>query len=198
MWWLIKNSFKLFFKLPWFMQLGVALLMPLLALNLAVSFFGNSVVSPISPFFLKEKFNALKMYARHRPMCFMIGHDDFAPLIEKAERENQLPSGILKALIEVESASKPHRISFAGAMGPAQLIQATANLMKVEDPFDPATSIDAGARYLAQCLKRTKELSLAVAAYNAGPNSVLNGKIPQNGETEFYVKKVMAKYEMFK
>jgi soluble lytic murein transglycosylase-like protein len=66
----------------------------------------------------------------------------------------------------------------------------TAALLGVKDPFDPEEAIDAGARYLAQQLKRTGKVELAVAAYNAGPGAV-NGSVPKNGETEFYVAKVM-------
>jgi hypothetical protein len=70
----------------------------------------------------------------------------------------------------------------------------TAAQMRVEDPFDPAPAVNASGRYLAEQLRRFRDVPLAVAAYNAGPGSV-NGRVPRNGETEFYVAKVLAAYE---
>jgi soluble lytic murein transglycosylase-like protein len=64
--------------------------------------------------------------------------------------------------------------------------------LDVEDPFDSADAIDGGARYLASNLRRTHgNVRLAVAAYNAGPGAVDDGVMPKNGQTEFYVAKVM-------
>ncbi len=165
-------------------------LAPLVSLNLAVAFFGQSVVSPVSPFHLADKWGALKAYARHRPGCLFSGHGDSGELARAAERRHGLPEGLMQAVVDVESEGRPHRISYAGAMGPAQLMPGTAKLLGVADPFDSAQAIDAGARYLAQQYRRTGDVRLAVAAYNAGPGAV-NGAVPRNGETEFYVAKVM-------
>jgi soluble lytic murein transglycosylase-like protein len=189
-WRVLKFFLKAFRRLRWWHQLALLAALPLLALNLSVSFFGSSAVFPLSPFFVKEKWQALKSYAKHRPTCVFSGHDDLGPLAAAAEKKHHLPKGLMRALVAVESGSRPHRISFAGAMGPAQLMPGTAALLDVEDPFDPKEAIDAGARYLAQQLKRTGRVDLAVAAYNAGPGAV-NGAVPKNGETEFYVAKVM-------
>lgn len=190
MWRVVKFFARLFWKLDGWQQLVVVVCLPLLALNTAVSFFGNSVVFPLSPFFLKEKWQALGTYAKHRPLCLLVGHRELDGLAAAAEKRHGLPKGLMRALVTVESGGRAHRISFAGAMGPAQLMPGTAALLGVKDPFDPEEAIDAGARYLAQQLKRTGKVELAVAAYNAGPGAV-NGSVPKNGETEFYVAKVM-------
>ncbi len=190
MWRVVKFFARLFWKLDGWQQLVVVVCLPLLALNTAVSFFGNSVVFPLSPFFLKEKWQALGTYAKHRPLCLLVGHGELDGLAAAAEKRHGLPKGLMRALVTVESGGRAHRISFAGAMGPAQLMPGTAALLGVKDPFDPEEAIDAGARYLAQQLKRTGKVELAVAAYNAGPGAV-NGSVPKNGETEFYVAKVM-------
>jgi soluble lytic murein transglycosylase-like protein len=98
--------------------------------------------------------------------------------------------------VEIESHSKAHRISSAGAMGPGQLSFGTASSLGVTDPFDPVTSLEGSAHYLGLQLARFHEIDLALAAYNAGPGNVsVNGAVPHNGETEFYVAKVLAEYE---
>lgn len=177
-------------RLPWWQRLLVLALVPLVSLNLAVAFFGSSLVSPLSPFFLKEKGQALLAYAKHRPRCVFTGHDDLHALTAAAEKKYGLPRGLVRAVVEVESGTNPHRISAAGAMGPAQLMPGTAKLFGVRDAYDSAQAVDASARYLAEQLKRTGKVELAVASYNAGPGNV-SGAVPRNGETEFYVAKVM-------
>jgi hypothetical protein len=189
-WRLVKFFSRFFWRRPLSQQLAVLICAPLMALNFAVSFFGNSYVFPLSPFFVKEKWHALGAYAKHRPLCLLTGHGDLGALADAAELKHGLPRGLMRAIVTVESANHAHRISFAGAMGPAQLMPGTAALLGVSDPFDPAQAIDAGARYLSQQLRRTGRVDLAVAAYNAGPGAV-NGSVPHNGETEVYVAKVM-------
>lgn len=193
MWAVVRFFAKLFWKLRWWQQLGALVCAPLAALNLSVAFFGHSPVFPLSPFFVKQKWQALKTYAKHRPRCLFTGHTEVADLAARAERRHGLPKGLMRAVVEVESGGRAHRISHAGAMGPAQLVPGTAAMLGVDDPFDPEASIDAGARYLAQQLQRTGRVDLAVAAYNAGPGAV-RGSIPKNGETEFYVAKVLRLY----
>lgn len=190
---LVRGLFRLFRRLAWWQQLAIAAAAPLLALNLTVAFLGESVIFPLSPFYVPQKWAALKAYAAHRPTCLFTGHTDLAPLTRQAEREAGLPAGLMLAIVQTESEGRPHRISWAGAMGPAQLMPGTAAQLKVGDPFDPAEAIFAGARYLAACLKKTGNVSLAVAAYNAGPGAV-NGSVPQNGQTEIYVAQVMRKF----
>lgn len=193
MWALVRLLTRTFWRLPGWLQLGVVVCAPLLVVNGAVAFFGNSVVFPLSPFFLEQKWQALGQYARHRPGCLLTGHEDLASLAEQAERRHGLPHGLMGAVVQVESGGKAHRISFAGAMGPAQLMPGTARLLGVRDPFDPEQAIDAGARYLKQQLARTGRVDLAVASYNAGPGAV-QGRVPRNGETEFYVAKVLRRF----
>ena len=167
------------------------LLAPLCLLNLAVAFFGNSLVFPLSPFFLRNKVTALGRYAWHRPHCLFRGHAALDDEIRRAEKQHRLPRGLLAAVIQVESNGRVHRISSAGAMGPGQLTPATARQLGVADPFDPAAAADGSGRYLATQLASFHDVRLAVAAYNAGPGTIVNRMIPQNGETEFYVRKVM-------
>lgn len=197
MWTLLRFAFKQFARLRWWQQGLLVLLTPLLALNLAVAFFGESVVSPISPFFLEQKAHALGAYFKHRPFCMLSGHGDLTAIAREAEKKEKLPPGLMQAIVSVESESCAHRISYAGAMGAAQLMPDTAAELGVTDPFDPQQSISAGARYLARQLQRTKRVDLAVAAYNAGPGAV-NGKVPEIPQTQAYVAKVMKRYAAYK
>ena len=102
-----------------------------------------------------------------------------------------MPCGLLGAIVQVESGGKPHRISPAGAMGPMQLIPPTARALGVSDPFDPEESLDGAARYLHTQLATFHSVRLAAAAYNAGPGAIVGHAVPQNGQTEIYVARVM-------
>ncbi len=83
-----------------------------------------------------------------------------------------------------------------GALGLMQLEPGTAVALGV-DPTDPAQNIDGGTHYLAEQLAAFGgNVSLAVAAYNAGPGAVkAAGGIPQNGETPAYVQTVLANWQ---
>ena len=169
-------------------------LAPIWLLNVAVAFFGNTVVFPLSPYFLREKLSALATYAAHRPLCFLRGHPENAVLLTGASARHRLPRGLLAAVVHVESRGRPHRISSAGAMGSGPLMPATARGLGVDDPFDSAENLEGAARLLAQHLARFRSVRLALAAYNAGPASVRGRRVPDNGQTVEYVGKVMRVY----
>jgi soluble lytic murein transglycosylase-like protein len=171
----------------------LVLLSPIWMLNAAVAYFGNSIVFPFSPYFLREKAAALMTYFAHRPGCLFTGHPETAEIVARAESRHRLPRGLLGALVSVESNGRPHRISYAGAMGPGQLMPATARELDVADPFDTADNLDGAARLLRSHLNRFRSTRLAVAAYNAGPGAVRGG-IPNNGQTPTYVERVMRAY----
>ena len=77
-----------------------------------------------------------------------------------------------------------------------QLMPGTARSLGVSDPYNARQNILGGAKYLKQNLDRFGgDVSLALAAYNAGPGSVTKyGGIPPYKETQNYVKKIMADY----
>jgi soluble lytic murein transglycosylase-like protein len=167
-------------------------LVPIGLLNLTVAWVGHTAIFPLSPFFLAYKVQALWAYARHRPHCLFV--DDVtlaAPLLARVERRHDLPCGLLGAIVQVESGGKAHRISPAGAMGPLQLIPPTARALGVSDPFDPEESLDGAGRYLHAQLATFHRVRLAAAAYNAGPGAIVGHAVPQNGQTEIYVDRVM-------
>ena len=112
-------------------------------------------------------------------------------IIRSAELRHALPGGLLDALISVESQYRSDAVSRAGAMGLAQLMPRTAQGLGVLNPFDERANVDGGARFLKAMLDKFGSITLALAAYNAGPSAVLRvGGIPANGETPAYVRKV--------
>ena len=121
----------------------------------------------------------------------------FAPVIDRVASQYGLDSAFLHAVIAVESNYNPSARSAKGASGLMQLMPETAKRYGVADAFDPEQNIDGGARYLRDLSKMFDgDLSLTLAAYNAGENSVLRNqnRIPKIRETLDYVPKVLARY----
>lgn len=118
--------------------------------------------------------------------------------IRAAELRHGLPSGLLDALVAAESNYHPYAVSSAGAAGLAQLMPATARSLGVLDRFDIRANLDGGARYLRSMIDKFGSISLALAAYNAGPGAVARaGGIPRNAETPGYVARVMGYWQSF-
>ena len=152
-------------------------------------------------------FSPYKQDARYRKMQlwknktfvrdFNAGKYDL--FIERMGTKYGLDPALIKAVIRAESDWDHTAVSSAGAMGLMQLMPGTAKKMDVENPFDPAQNIEAGARYLRLMLDTfSGDIMLALAAYNAGPNAVkkYNG-IPPYEETRNYVKRVLKYYREY-
>ena len=63
--------------------------------------------------------------------------------------------------------------------------------------LDPASNLQGGARYLKRMLTLfDNDITLAVAAYNAGPDAVISrgGVVPPFAETRRYVPNVLRDY----
>lgn len=120
------------------------------------------------------------------------GGNDFETYFQAASEAYGVPVNLLKAVAKAESAFDPTAVSHCGAQGVMQLMPATARAMGVTDAFDPAQNIMGGAKYLSQMLDTFDgDVSLAVAAYNAGPGAVKkHGGIPYES-TRNYVNKVL-------
>ena len=118
-------------------------------------------------------------------------------LIAPAAAKYALDPNLVAAVIWAESSGDPKAVSTKGASGLMQLMPGTARDMGVSNVLDPSQNIDGGSRYLREMLDRHDgDLSVALAAYNAGPEAVRKyGGIPPFEETQNYVGKVMRAYE---
>jgi soluble lytic murein transglycosylase-like protein len=117
-------------------------------------------------------------------------------IVEAGRRWNVRPE-LLRAIIAVESKFNPQAVSKRGARGLMQLMPDTGKRFAASNLFDPRTNVLAGAQYLRALLDLFDEnIELAVAAYNAGEQSVIKAgyRIPANRETRAYVPAVMARY----
>src|SRR4030042_1427328 len=124
------------------------------------------------------------------------GNTDYHGIVyEKAAVYNIDPS-LIKAVIKTESNWNSRAVSRKGAIGLMQLMPATASDMNVRNPFNPEENIEGGTRYLKYLLERFNgDLTLALAAYNAGPKTVEKfGFVPPITETKQYVNKVLSLY----
>ena len=113
-------------------------------------------------------------------------------IFEKAAKKYGVPVELLKAIGYTESNFRVDATSHCGAQGIMQLMPATAKSLGVTDAYDPEQNIMGGAKYISQMLKKYNgNISLALAAYNAGSGNVAKyGGIPPFKETQNYVVKV--------
>ena len=121
-------------------------------------------------------------------------------LISKYADKNGLDADFVRAVINQESGFNPNATSKCGAMGLMQLMPGTAEGLGVKNAYDPEQNIEGGTKYLKGLMDRfDNNKSLALAAYNAGPNAVKKyGGIPPYQETQNYVKNVLSRYDSMK
>lgn len=118
--------------------------------------------------------------------------EEIVHLVEKAAMRHGVNADLARAIAWTESRYDRVRNSPKGARGPMQLMPATAALLGVSDPCDPASNIEAGIRYLRILLARFKKPLLAIAAYNAGEQAIYDHDgIPPYPETVRYVAAVL-------
>ena len=105
---------------------------------------------------------------------------------------------LIKAVIHAESNFDPRAISPKGAQGLMQILPENNAALSISDPFDPKQNIMGGTKYLGRMLSRYPNVSLALAAYNAGPGAVDKyQKIPPYKETRIYIHRVNKLYQYY-
>src|ERR1051326_6328807 len=121
------------------------------------------------------------------------------PLIASYAVNNGLEPALVKAVARIESCFDVRAVSRGGAQGLMQLMPDTASRMGVSDSFVAEKNLNGGAAYLREMLDRFHwDLSLALAAYNAGPEAVeRHHGIPPFRETRDYVSRVTAQYHEY-
>jgi soluble lytic murein transglycosylase-like protein len=125
----------------------------------------------------------------------------FQKLIHDAATRYNLDPNLIHSVISIESNFNPKAVSPKNARGLMQLMPRTAELMGVKDAFDPGQNIDGGTHYLSDMLKKYgNDVTLALAAYNAGPDSVdkYGRRVPPYLETMKYVQRIAKTYAKLK
>lgn len=109
---------------------------------------------------------------------------------QEAERQG-VPVDLVQNMVRAESGGDINAVSPKGAIGPMQLMPATAKDLGV-NPNNWQQNVQGGVRYIGQMLAQFEDPRLAVAAYNAGPGNVQKyGDVPPFKETQKYVNKVI-------
>jgi Rod binding domain-containing protein len=140
----------------------------------------------------------IKAKQNHSPEISKIDNISYLDkIINSAAEENKIDPKLVKAVIVQESGGDPYAISAKGAKGLMQLMDGTAKMLGVTDPFDIKQNVHAGVKYLASLLKKFDgNIANALAAYNAGPGAVEKyGGIPPYDETRKYVSNIMDNIE---
>jgi soluble lytic murein transglycosylase-like protein len=110
-------------------------------------------------------------------------------VIDETAQHVGINARLLHSVVSVESGFNPNAVSPKMAAGLMQLMPATAERFGVHDRFDPRENVRAGATYLRALIRKYNgNLSLALAAYNAGESKVTAyGGVPPYQETQSYV-----------
>ena len=117
--------------------------------------------------------------------------------VMSAALTHDVDAALIHAVIKAESAYSPRAVSHKGAVGLMQLMPATVRRYGVDNAADPRQNIVGGVRYLKDLIRLFNgDLTLVVAAYNAGENAVIRygNRIPPYAETELYVPRVLSWY----
>ena len=123
--------------------------------------------------------------------------------VQAAAEATSLDPALIHAVIATESAYNPSALSRKGAYGLMQVLPATAKTMTAIPvrQWSVPQQILWGSHYLKRMLDMFEgNVTLALAAYNAGPQAVKTHQhaVPPFAETRQYVPKVLGYYQVFK
>lgn len=125
----------------------------------------------------------------------------FQKIIRAAAERYGVDADLIHCVVAVESNFDPKAVSPKNARGLMQLLPQTAAYLGVNDVFDPEQNVNGGTRYLHELLgKYHNNLTLALAAYNAGPERVdqYGRRVPPFLETMKYVQRIAKSYAKLK
>jgi soluble lytic murein transglycosylase-like protein len=190
--WLLRN-----FWLKWF--LAIVLLAPV-ARPVCADIYRYVDEDGVIHFSNVPNHYRFRLYISDGKMDYQAYFDRYDKIIRQAARKHGIDSTLIKAVIRAESDFDKHAVSSKGAQGLMQLMPETARELEVSDSFDPKENIHAGVRYLKKQLKNFKnDVSLALAAYNAGENAVrrYGHRVPPYKETRTFVDRVLRYWDEF-
>ncbi len=171
-------------------SLALALLLPLTA--------AAEVKVKTLPDGTKEIFNENKAQRARRTSGSLqpVPSSQVRRLIDLHARRQGLAPRLVQAVVQVESGYNVKARSHKGAMGLMQLMPETARELNVSDAYDAEQNVRGGTTYLRRMLRKfSGNLTMALAAYNAGPTAVEKyGGVPPYRETRNYVRKVLGLY----
>ena len=120
-------------------------------------------------------------------------------LMTEFARQHHLPTSLIRAMVKTESGFNRYAVSPKGAQGLMQLLPDVSARYNVSDPYNARENIRAGTAYFREMLDRFDSLTLALAAYNIGPETVDRCKcVPRVDETQLFVKSVINNYNKFR
>ncbi len=147
-------------------------------------------------------YSGYELFIKEKPVVSIkyLATNRYDTYIHQASKKYGIAFYLLKALIKAESNFDARAVSRKGAKGLMQIMPKNFSKLKIKDPFNPWQNIMGGAKYLKTLLKRFDgKLPLALAAYNAGPETVEKYRnIPPYPETEKYVNRVIKYYHILK
>ena len=113
--------------------------------------------------------------------------------IQETARRHGVDAQLVRSVILVESNFNPAAVSRKGARGLMQLMPGTAQRYGVKNVHDAVENIRGGVAYLSDLLTAYRgDLTLALAAYNAGEGAVQrHAGVPPYPETQEYVRRAM-------
>lgn len=144
---------------------------------------------------------ALVVVPATRPVRYAPPPAEIRQIVDEAARRHDVDPLLVHSVIQTESNYRADVVSPKGAQGLMQLIPATARRFGVADSFDARANIEGGVRYLKHLQERFRgDLTLALAAYNAGEGAVERHQhaVPPYRETREYVERVGRRYEQAK
>ncbi len=147
----------------------------------------------------------------------------YEEIISEISDKYEIDQNLIFSVIKVESNFNEQASSNKSAIGLMQILEDTAKDVAVKNNIEldeqnildelvvPNKNIDIGAAYLANLINIYDNVELALAAYNAGMGTVNNwiekGIIASDGsdienipyeETNYYVRKVLNAYDIYK